>query len=296
MFAVKLHTSFSGLLSGRGQPVDVARLHASSARRRSPTNEALSAARARSPMSLRLRSSIASRDDATRALRRLSAVRAVKDDERRRFSAALEALGLGGAATLSPGDLAAVVEALCGGPADADGLAYARREALRWHRGRAGAAIARPARSDADGRAPVAELALRGERAAPCDAAVAVAAAEPPGAGDGDDLPEGAAPRAVQRYRRYLAHAALLDDACARYGDGEGVVGRDALPKALRFLLLHLDHALRHLRRPHGGRGGVAGGRRRRGGCGVAERGARLSTRMPAEGAVRSSFFYCSFF
>lgn len=188
-------------------------------------------------MSLRLRSSIASRDDATRALRRLSAVRAVKDDERRRFSAALEALGLGGAATLSPGDLAAVVEALCGGPADADGLAYARREALRWHRGRAGAAIARPARSDAAGRAPVAELALRGERAAPCDAAVAVAAAEPPGAGDGDDLPEGAAPRAVQRYRRYLAHAALLDDACARYGDGEGVVGRDALPKALKFLV-----------------------------------------------------------
>jgi hypothetical protein len=188
-------------------------------------------------MSLRLRSSIASRDDATRALRRLSAVRAVKDDERRRFSAALEALGLGGAATLSPGDLAAVVEALCGGPADADGLASARREALRWHRGRAGAAIARPARSDAAGRAPVAELALRGERAAPCDAAVAVAAAEPPGAGDGDDLPEGAAPRAVQRYRRYLAHAALLDDACARYGDGEGVVGRDALPKALKFLV-----------------------------------------------------------
>ncbi|KAK7248804.1 hypothetical protein SO694_00041267 [Aureococcus anophagefferens] len=168
-------------------------------------------------MSLRLRSSIASRDDATRALRRLSAVRAVKDDERRRFSAALEALGLGGAATLSP--------------------ATSRPSAAR-------AAIARPARSDADGRAPVAELALRGERAAPCDAAVAVAAPEPPagdgkepGAGDGDDLPEGAAPRAVQRYRRYLAHAALLDDACARYGDGAGVVGRDALPKALKFLV-----------------------------------------------------------
>ncbi|KAH8059368.1 hypothetical protein JL722_5391 [Aureococcus anophagefferens] len=137
-------------------------------------------------MSLRLRSSIASRDDATRALRRLSAVRAVKDDERRRFSAALEGLGLGGAATLSPGDLAAVVEALCGGPADADGLAYPRREALRWHRGRAGAAIARPARSDADGRAPVAELALRGERAAPCDAAVAVAAGTAR-AGDGKE-------------------------------------------------------------------------------------------------------------
>ncbi|KAH8052428.1 hypothetical protein JL721_10903 [Aureococcus anophagefferens] len=134
-------------------------------------------------MSLRLRSSIASRDDATRALRRLSAVRAVKDDERRRFSAALEGLGLGGAATLSPGDLAAVVEAFCGGPADAGGVAAAALGGT----GRAGAAIARPARSDADGRAPVAELALRGERAAPCDAAVAVAAAEPPGAGDGKE-------------------------------------------------------------------------------------------------------------
>ena len=68
-------------------------------------------------------------------------------------------------------------------------------------------------------------------------AAVAVAAAEPPGV-DGDEaLPEGAAPRAVQRYRHYLAHAALLDDLCARYADSSGLVGRDALPRALRLLV-----------------------------------------------------------
>ena len=53
-------------------------------------------------MSLRLRSSIASRDHTTEALRRLGARRAVKDDERRRFEEAVERLGLGSAATLSP--------------------------------------------------------------------------------------------------------------------------------------------------------------------------------------------------
>ncbi|KAH8054537.1 hypothetical protein JL722_8891 [Aureococcus anophagefferens] len=133
-------------------------------------------------MSLRLRSSIASRDDATRALRRLSAVRAVKDDERRRFSAALEGLGLGGAATLSPAT-SRPSSRRSAGPADADGWrtlrSGARGTARRGDRAARAERRRRP-RARRGARAP-------GERAAPCDAAVAVAAAEPPGAGDGKE-------------------------------------------------------------------------------------------------------------